>query len=150
MAEFQFKLQDSIKNLKQFTTSKWGHPSHWVIDFKDLNGSDNLNGLKNLHKHDKLLLILLFMYVLNSYLRNCRCSHRSGHWLSVWCVTNRIHILFSSSPLHTGNISRNFDTVSGEYWDFGMMIYFFQSFKLRFSTNSDNAEVAWRVRSMFG
>ena len=68
------------------------------------------------------------MYVLNSYLRNCRCSHRSGHWLSVWCVTNRIHILFSSSPLHTGNISRNFDTVSGEYWDLGWW-YIFSKFQ---------------------
>ena len=34
--------------------SKWGHPSHWVIDFKDLNDSDNLSGLKNLHRHDNL------------------------------------------------------------------------------------------------
>ncbi len=48
MAEFKSKLHDSIKN------SSHQNEVTLAIDFKDLSGLDNPNGLTNINRHDNL------------------------------------------------------------------------------------------------
>ena len=65
------KLQPIIYFVEQMC--KWidlkilGPPSHYVIDFKDLSGSDNLSCLKTLNRHGNLAFIrnLLFPSTLS-------------------------------------------------------------------------------------
>ena len=54
MVKFHQKFQESIQKLFFFKTSKQSDSSHYIIDFKNLSGSENLSGLNDLNRHDKI------------------------------------------------------------------------------------------------
>ena len=48
------KFQESIQKKYFFKTSKKSNSNHYIIDFKNLSGSEHLSGLNDLNRPDKI------------------------------------------------------------------------------------------------